>query len=138
MDVGTAGLILHVDDERSVRDSLSMLLRTDNYEVRSASSGSEALQVANEGFCPDVLIVDFNLGQPPDGAEIAEQHCRVLGYPPSIIMLTGDVNHAKFPRISDAIFWLTRKPLNPQLLMLALPGLVQVSRATRNLLTASP
>lgn len=138
MNVGTAGLILHVDDERSVRDSLSMLLRTDNYEVRSASSGSEALEVANEGFCPDVLIVDFNLGQPPNGAAIAEQLCRVFRYPPPIIMLTGDVDHAKFPRISEELVWLTHKPLNPQLLMLALPGLVQVSRATRNLLTALP
>jgi hypothetical protein len=52
-------------------------------------------------------------------------------------MLTGDVSHAKFPRIVEVVVWLTRKPLNPKLLLVTLPSLVQLSRATRNLLSRS-
>ncbi len=137
MNVGSAGLILHVDDEQSIRASMSILLSTDGYGVSSAASGAEALQFAHEGLHPDVLIVDFNLGQQINGAEIAEQIRRVLSYAPPIIMLTGDVSHAKFPRIVEVVVWLARKPLNPQLLLVTLPSLVQLSRATRNLLSRS-
>jgi CheY-like chemotaxis protein len=133
MNAGTAGLILHVDDEQSIRASMSILLSTDGYGVRSAASGAEALQFAREGLCPDVLIVDFNLGPQKNGAEIAEEIRKVLSYAPPIIMMTGDVSRAKFPHIAEVIVWLTRKPLNPQLLLVSLPSLVQLSRATRNL-----
>jgi CheY-like chemotaxis protein len=95
MNAGSAGLILHVDDEQSIRASMSILLSTDGYEVSSAASGAEALQFARGGLHPDVLILDFNLGQQINGAEIAEQIRRVLSYAPPIIMLTGDVSHTQ-------------------------------------------
>jgi hypothetical protein len=44
------------------------------------------------------------------------------------------VSHAKFHRMTEVVVWLTQKPLNPQLLLVTLPSLVQLSRATRNLL----
>lgn len=134
MNTGSSGLILHVDDEQSIRASMSILLSTDGYKVSSAASGPEAVQLVRGGLHPDVLIVDFNLGQQINGAEIAEAIRRVLSYAPPIIILTGDVSHAKFPRIAEVVLWLTRKPLNPKLLLVTLPCLVQLSRATRNLL----
>lgn len=135
MNTATAGLILHVDDERTVRTSMSILLHQDGYEVSSAASGTEALQLARGGFHPDVLIVDFNLGLKVNGAEVAEQIRQILGYTPPIVILTGDVSQAKIPRIANVVVWLTSKPLNPQLLLAALPSFVQLSRATRELLT---
>jgi len=137
MNAGTAGLIMHVDDEQSIRASMSILLTTEGYRVSSAASGAEALQLVSGGIHPDVLIVDFNLGPQINGAEIAEEIRRVLSYAPPIIILTGDVRHAKFPRIAEVVVWLTCKPLNPRLLLITLPSLVQLSRATRNLLSRS-
>jgi CheY-like chemotaxis protein len=133
MHLGAAGLILHVDDEPSVRDSMLILLRADGYAVSSAASGTEAFQLVSEGFLPDVLIVDLNLGQQMNGLEVAEEIQKKLSYTPPIIILTGDVSHAKFPRVAEVVIWLTRKPLNPQLLLAALPSLVQLSRTTRKL-----
>jgi len=49
--------ILAVDDEPMLTDLLSMALRMEGWEVRTASSGSEALTVARE-FGPDALILD--------------------------------------------------------------------------------
>jgi CheY-like chemotaxis protein len=135
MNAGAAGVILHVDDEQSVRASMAILLRTDGYGVSSAASGTEALQLASDGLHPDVLIVDFNLGEQMNGAVVAEQIRQIIRYTPPIIMLTGDVSRAKFPHIAEVVVWLTRKPLNPQLLLVTLPSLVQLSRATRNLLS---
>ena len=128
MNSGTAGLILHVDEEQLVRASTALLLRAEGYGASSAANGAEAFQLASGGLHPDVLIVDFNLGQQLDGAEIAEHIGRIVGYAPPIIMLTGDVGHAKFPRMVNVVVWLTRKPVNPQLLLAALTSLVQLSR----------
>lgn len=50
--------ILAVDDEQMLTDLLAMALRMEGWEVRTASSGLEALQVARE-FEPDALILDI-------------------------------------------------------------------------------
>jgi len=135
MNVGMTGLVLHLEDERLVRDSMAFLLRADGYVVSSAAGTAEALQMIREGMHPDVLIADFNLGPQITGAEVAEQMRGLLSYTLPIIMLTGDVSHAEFPRIAGAVVWLARKPLDPRVLLATLPGLVQISRATRNRLT---
>jgi two-component system OmpR family response regulator len=50
--------ILAVDDEQMLTDLLAMALRMEGWEVRTASSGLEALQVARE-FEPDALVLDI-------------------------------------------------------------------------------
>lgn len=50
--------ILAVDDEQMLTDLLAMALRMEGWEVRTASSGLEALQVAHE-FEPDALVLDI-------------------------------------------------------------------------------
>lgn len=55
---GSALRILAVDDEQMLTDLLAMALRMEGWEVRTASSGLEALQVAQE-FEPDALVLDI-------------------------------------------------------------------------------
>jgi len=55
---GTPLRILAVDDEPMLTDLLAMALRVEGWEVRTASSGLEALQVASE-FDPDALVLDI-------------------------------------------------------------------------------
>lgn len=50
--------ILAVDDEQMLTDLLAMALRMEGWEVRTAASGFEALQVAKE-FEPDALVLDI-------------------------------------------------------------------------------
>ncbi|MGM1016850.1 MAG: response regulator transcription factor [Actinomycetota bacterium] len=50
--------ILAVDDEQMLTDLLAMALRMEGWEVRTASSGFEAIQVARE-FEPDALVLDI-------------------------------------------------------------------------------
>lgn len=133
MKRGGKGRILHVDDEPLVLESMLILLRAEGYEVTGATNGAEASQLASGGFHPDVLIVDLHLRHQMNGAEVVEQIGKTLNYTPSVIMLTGTVADAKFPRLTAVNVWLTRKPLNPRLLLAALPNLVELSRATRTL-----
>lgn len=126
--------ILHVDDDAGVRASLRLLLSTEGYWVSSAATGREAVQQVQAGFDPDVLIVDSQIDEDMDGAEVAEQIRIALGYSPPVIMLTGNPARAELPWIVDAPVWLAAKPVNPQLLLIALQHLVPLSRATRALL----
>jgi CheY-like chemotaxis protein len=52
--------ILIVDDERNVLKALDEILRDEGYEVRTASSGPEALKLAAD-FRPHLLLTDLRL-----------------------------------------------------------------------------
>ena len=49
---------LVVDDDDDIRDLVSTVLREDQYEVRTARHGEEALAVMDE-WCPDVILLDL-------------------------------------------------------------------------------
>ena len=68
---GGARRILVADDNRDAADTLQMLLAIDGHEVRVATNGLEALQIADD-FDPELLLLD--IGMPKlNGYEVAEQ-----------------------------------------------------------------
>ena len=68
--------LLFVDDEESIRITLSAILLQKGYEVQTAASVSEAVAFINqEKF--DVLISDLNIGQPGDGFTVVSVMRRV-------------------------------------------------------------
>ena len=52
--------ILIVDDERSMRDVLSIMLKRSGYEVTVASDGSEAIQQVGKDIF-DLVITDLKM-----------------------------------------------------------------------------
>ncbi len=89
--------ILLVDDEKNILDSLRRMFRKENYEIRTATSAKEALEVmGHESF---QLIISDHMMPGMTGAELL-QRVREL-YPDTIrIMLTG---HADTSAIMGAI-----------------------------------
>jgi CheY-like chemotaxis protein len=130
MTLDPRGAVLHVEDDPQVRRALAMMLG-DGYELKGVAGGTDALRLVTQGFRPDVLIVDFNLGDQPNGAEAAEELHNALGYALPIVLLTGDPYNAEAPWITDAPVWLAHKPVNGLMLLAAMPSLVQLSRALR-------
>ncbi|WP_288785951.1 response regulator, partial [uncultured Microbacterium sp.] len=55
---GSALRVLVVDDEQMLTDLLSMALRMEGWEVRTADSGFDALTVTRD-FDPDALVLDI-------------------------------------------------------------------------------
>ena len=79
--------ILIVDDEPNIVASLEFLMRGDDYEVRVARDGEEALVLA-AGFHPDLVLLDAMMPQ-RSGFEV----CRRIREDPAlrnvkIVMLT--------------------------------------------------
>jgi CheY-like chemotaxis protein len=126
----TRGLILHVDDDEPMRRATALLLRSEGFETREAATGEQALALAGalRGRL-DVLIADYHLGGGLTGTEVAEELARLLGHAVPTIILTGDPANAEVPWLTRAPVWLARKPLDPDVLLAALPPLVAFRRA---------
>ncbi|MEN9751917.1 MAG: putative transcriptional regulatory protein TcrX, partial [Actinomycetota bacterium] len=54
---GTPVRVLVVDDEPSLTDLLSMALKYEGWDIRTAADGTSALAVARE-FRPDAVVLD--------------------------------------------------------------------------------
>jgi CheY-like chemotaxis protein len=133
MTCESRGCVLHIEDDAGIRNAVQVLLSLEGYQCGSAASGREALKLLrNSEFRPDVLIADFHLDEEMDGAEAAEQVIRALGYPLPTIMLTADPWNAEGPWTTQAPVWLARKPMDPALLLAAMPPLVQLARVLRS------
>ncbi|OEV13966.1 response regulator transcription factor [Streptomyces nanshensis] len=57
---GSAIRVLVVDDEQSITELLSLALRLEGWEIRSAANGEEAMRAAFE-FRPDAVVLDIML-----------------------------------------------------------------------------
>ena len=63
--------VLVVDDEPSITDLVSMALRWEQFDVRVAGNGREALE-AVESFSPDLAVLDIIMPD-IDGFEVAQR-----------------------------------------------------------------
>ncbi|MCC6989725.1 MAG: response regulator, partial [Acidobacteria bacterium] len=59
--------ILVVDDERSLREMLSIVLGREGYEVTTAEDVGSAIELIRRGPLPDLLISDLRM---PDGSGV--------------------------------------------------------------------
>jgi CheY-like chemotaxis protein len=65
MSKPTQHRILIVDDDESVRDVFTLMLREKGYEVATAENGFDALLKLKDVIIPDVIISDLNCRKCP-------------------------------------------------------------------------
>jgi two-component system, OmpR family, KDP operon response regulator KdpE len=80
--------ILAVDDERQIRRSLQINLEAKGYEVITAESGEEALQIISHRL-PDLALVDLLLPG-MDGIELTRHLCETQHIPIIILSAIGE------------------------------------------------
>lgn len=56
---GTGAPVMVVEDDRSLRLALSLILRGEGYEVSAASDGAEAMSLLLGGARPAVILLDL-------------------------------------------------------------------------------
>ena len=96
-DLGKAqGTVLLVDDERSIRESLRMILEFEGYKVEEAASGSEALTRVAER-APDAVVLDIKMPE-MDGLSVLSAF-RERGYDMPVLIISG---HADVETAVDA------------------------------------
>lgn len=79
--------LLVVDDEPLIRDLLEQSFSDAGYVVTSAANGREAINRLEQAP-PELLIVDVNLGEGPNGWEVARRGCELKPGMP-IVYITG-------------------------------------------------
>jgi DNA-binding response OmpR family regulator len=119
--------ILVVDDDPDILFAVSLYLKREQHDVRTAASRDEAME-ALKAFPPDLMILDVMMEQPDDGIAMA-QELRRAGSTVPIIMLTsvGKVTGMSYDRDSDLVpvevFF--EKPVRPDELLKAVSGLLK-------------
>jgi two-component system, sensor histidine kinase len=114
--------VLLVEDDASVRDATSMLLRVEGYRVTAVASLPDALQaVAQEA--PELLVTDYHLADGELGTEvIAALRGRVRPDLKSVL-LTGDTSVIKEMR-ADPNLKILSKPVDAEELLRLLQALL--------------
>lgn len=119
---------LVVDDELTLAELLSMALRYEGWEIRTAASGVSAVQAARE-FRPDVIVLDVMLPD-FDGMEVLRR-IRADGELAPVLFLTAR------DAVEDRIAGLTAggddyvtKPFSLEELVLRLRALLRRGRST--------
>jgi CheY-like chemotaxis protein len=69
---------LVVEDEPLIRMHLCDLLEEAGFECGEAGNAAQAIALLEDGWRPEILVTDFNLGPGPDGAELAADVLRRL------------------------------------------------------------
>jgi len=111
MNLSTQGQILIVDDELSVRDSLSKWFREEGYEVGAAENASDALtHLAEHPW--DVALVDIKM-RGTDGIELQRRMHEVDGNL-IVIMMTGYASvETAVTALKNGAYDYVTKPLDP-------------------------
>ena len=117
--------ILLVDDERSIRESLSKILGAENYEVVPAGNGQEAIE-KHAGERIDLLILDLNMPV-KNGWDTLEW---LVGINPllPVVIITGRSNQSALAKTAGAAV-LMEKPLDVPLLLQTIRELLTERRA---------
>ena len=118
--------VLIVDDERSIRDSLRMILEYEGYKVDEAINGPSALARAAEG-APDAVVLDIKMPE-MDGLEVLTA-LRERGYEMPVLIISGhgDVTTAVEATRRGA-FDFFEKPLQRDRVLLSLRNAIDKHR----------
>ena len=105
-------MLLVVDDDPDIRESLFQVLTEAGYDVSSAGDGREALDALLHGRRPDLIVLDLRMPK-KTGHEVLD----ALRESPSFVAIPVVVLSAylTFPP-SGAVAWL-KKPVQPRTLL---------------------
>ncbi len=122
-------VVLVVDDEATIRESLAMILEFEGYRVETAASGSEAL-VKLATVEPDAVLLDVKMPEMDGLAVLAAM--RERGYQTPVVVISG---HADFETAVEATkrgAWdFFEKPLQRDRVVLALRNAIEAYRLRR-------
>ncbi len=106
-------LVVTIEDDALLRDSLTLMLESWGYEVVAAASAEAALhRLALHGGTPDVVLADYGLGRGETGTEALRRIARRYGDVPSIV-ITGDTSPQRIVEVLESGFEILHKPLAP-------------------------
>lgn len=129
-DESNLGTVLVVDDEAAIRDLLENWLEVSGFEVKTASNGAEALEMAKE-VNPDAIVMDASMPIMSGFEALAEFKRRpeLCNLPVMMLTVHNEVRDIVSALDMGASDYMS-KPFNPQVLMARLRALIRLRNAT--------
>jgi PAS domain S-box-containing protein len=107
-----ASQVLLVEDEPGVRNAMRMLLKIEGYEVTTAPSARDGLDLLRGNANFDLIITDYHLEDGRTGSEVISAARKTRGAGLKAILVTGDTSSAVRELESDGNLRITSKPIN--------------------------
>jgi len=104
-------LVLIIDDEEAVRESMKLLLDGWGYTVIAVSSGEEALSALD--CAPAAIIADYRLRDDETGVKAIRQIQARWGNDIHALIVTGDTDPQRLRQAQQSGFALLNKPVPP-------------------------
>jgi CheY-like chemotaxis protein len=124
--MNSATLLLLVEDDEAVRPIVEDALREGGFELEIAVNGNRALAILeSRKDTLHGLITDINLGDGPDGWEIARRGRELIPTLP-VVYMSGAAGH-EWPSKGVPHSTLVAKPFAPAQLLTAISTLLNVS-----------
>jgi len=110
--------ILFVDDEKPVREAISLVLNNFDMNVITAESASEAIEhLANIKPSLDVIVADYRLKNGETGFDVIEKTCEFMNADIPSIIVTGEVNLDQIKSAQRKNVVIVQKPISSAVLM---------------------
>lgn len=106
--------ILLVEDDADVRNATRMLLKTEGYDVATASSCDEALRQTRECDRLDLLVTDFHLGVDVTGVQVIARLREAHDMSLKAILMTGDTSSVIKDLAKDPHLRVLSKPVRAE------------------------
>jgi len=117
-------ILLLVDDENNVLQTLRMVFEREGYDVITAESCADALTKLNQARTFDAVITDLNMEREDIGLEVAKAALR-LRPKPAVLILTGFASISNSRAALDlGVDYMANKPVELTDLVPALDRLV--------------
>jgi two-component system OmpR family response regulator len=123
---GSPVRVLVVDDEPSLTDLLSMALRYEGWEIKTAGDGAEALRTARE-FRPDAVVLDIMLPD-IDGLELLRKLRADTADIPVLFLTAKDDVSDRFAGLTAGGDDYVTKPFSLEEVVARLRGLIRRTR----------
>jgi signal transduction histidine kinase len=107
-------LALVVDDEPLAREAVARALSDIGARVQTAANEAEALRVLDQGFVPQLLIMDLRIEGELQGIDVARRLRARLTPSPHVIVITGDTAADTLALLQASGFAWLIKPVNPR------------------------
>ena len=121
--------ILIVDDERTVADTLTIILRRSGYDCRTAYDGIEAVAASGE-FAPDLIISDMVMPR-MGGMELLRQSMQMPNSP-AVLLISGNAEAAGIyerEKVPHQRARFVTKPIPPPALLDIVSSMLQAKAA---------
>lgn len=118
-----AALLLYVEDEVLIQETLIVALTEAGYEVLAVTTGAEGIEVLR-GRSGELrgLITDVNLGVGPDGWDVARQARELISGFPVVYVSAASQQEWTSKGVPDSV--IISKPFAPVQVVVAISGLL--------------